>query len=255
MSFDPTWLDLREPADHAARAQDLLEAFCARMPKDARILDLGSGTGSTMRAISPLLPDASWTLTDYDPTLLAFAKQHAPEAEVMHVDLAKDLAGVLVREADAITASALIDLVSAEWLDLLTAHANGRTIYIALSYDGHEEWSPAHSHDQTIFEAFQNHQRGDKGFGPAMGAAAVPHLLTALKSAGYEVRISVSPWKLKSGTLMQTLAQGIAHAAREAGVSPEIVDEWSTARADSTSCRVGHLDLLAFKTANFFDIR
>jgi len=215
MSFDPTWLDLREPADHAARAQDLLEAFCVRMPKDARILDLGSGTGSTMRAISPLLPDASWTLTDYDPTLLAFAKQHAPEAEVMHVDLAKDLAGVLVREADAITASALIDLVSAEWLDLLT----------------------------------------DKGFGPAMGAAAVPHLLTALKSAGYEVRISVSPWKLKSGTLMQTLAQGIAHAAREAGVSPKIVDEWSTARADSTSCRVGHLDLLAFKTANFFDIR
>jgi len=129
MSFDPTWLDLREPADHAARAQDLLEAFCARMPKDARILDLGSGTGSTMRAISPLLPDASWTLTDYDPTLLAFAKQHAPEAEVMHVDLAKDLAGVLVREADAITASALIDLVSAEWLDLLTAHANGQRVW------------------------------------------------------------------------------------------------------------------------------
>ena len=188
MSFDPTWLDLREPADHAARSQDLLRAFAAMMPKAARILDLGSGTGSTMRAVSPLLPEATWTLTDYDPALLALAKARAPEAETVQVDLAEDLGDVLARKADAITASALIDLVSAEWLDALVSHLKGRVVYIALSYDGREEWLPPHEDDEAIFDAFQSHQRGDKGFGPALGAEAVPYLSAALTEAGYRVR-------------------------------------------------------------------
>jgi len=247
MSFDPTWLDLREPADHAARSQDLLRAFCEMVPKAARILDLGSGTGSTMRAVSPLLTEASWTLTDHDPALLALAKHRAPEVETVQVDLAQGLAGLLARGADAITASALIDLVSAEWLDELVEHSGGRVIYIALSYDGCEEWSPPHEDDETIFQAFQSHQKRNKGFGPALGAEAAQYLSAALSKVEYKVQISASPWQLQSGALMTTLSEGIADAAVEAGVAPKTAAKWAADRANSTQCCVGHLDLLAYR--------
>jgi len=247
MSFDPTWLDLREPADHAARSQKLLRAFCEMMPREARILDLGSGTGSTMRAVSPFLSDASWTLTDHDPKLLALAKAKAPEVETVQVDLAADLVDVLKRDADAITASALIDLVSAEWLDTLTAHAAGRVIYIALSYDGHEEWMPPLEDDDMIFEAFQAHQRGDKGFGPSLGSDAVAFLSEALTEAGYQVQTAASPWQLQSGALMAALSQGIADAVIDAGVESAKVAKWLLEREQSTQCRVGHIDLLAHR--------
>jgi len=234
MSFDPAWLDMREPADHAARSQGLLRAFAEMMPKAARILDLGSGTGSTMRAVSPLLPGASWTLTDHDPALLALARERAPDVETVQIDLATDLAGLLARDADAITASALIDLVSADW-------------HIALSYDGREAWTPSHESDSLVFEAFQSHQRGDKGFGPALGADAVPYLSAALTKIGYQVQTAVSLWQLQPGGLMTALAEGIAGAAVEAGVALEIAEKWAENRANSAHCCVGHLDFLAYK--------
>ena len=247
MSFDSTWLDLREPADHAARSQELLQAFATMMPKDAHLLDMGSGTGSTMRAVSPLLPDATWTLTDYDPALLALAKERAPDVETVQVDLSENLGGVLAREADAITASALIDLVSAEWLDALVAHLQGRVVYIALSYDGREEWLPPHDDDGEILEAFQSHQRGDKGFGPALGADAVPYLSKALVNAGYRTKTAPSPWNLQPGALMDSLSEGIANAAMEAGVTAEKAKAWADLRSGSTNCCINHIDLLAYK--------
>ncbi len=245
MSFDAAWLDLREPADHAARDAGLLSAFAKGLPDQARIVDLGSGTGSTLRAVSAHRPDARWRLTDNDPALLAEAGRRAPQAEVMQVDLARDLSTALAGEADAITASALIDLVSAEWLDALAEQARGRALYIALSYDGTEVWSPGHPADADIFAAFAVHQAGDKGFGPAMGAQAVPYLKAALEKAGYRVALAPSPWRIGPGPLMASLAEGIAGAATEAGVAGPVAAEWAGARRSCAGCTVGHVDLFA----------
>ncbi len=245
MSFDTTWLDLREPADHAARSNDLLNSFAQRLPTSPKIIDLGSGTGSTMRAVSTVRSDVDWLLTDNDPVLLAEAKRRAPEVSTLKVDLAGDLAKALSGEVDAITASALIDLVSAAWLDELVRLARGRMIYIALSYDGHEDWSPSHPHDDEILSAFQMHQRGDKGFGPSLGPDAVGYFAKALKTAGYIVETAPSPWVLQPGPLMNALASGVAGAAMEAGVETKSAEEWARARQDSSGCSVGHIDLMA----------
>lgn len=245
MSFDTAWLDLREPADHAARDAGLLRAFVEALPSAARIVDLGSGTGSTLRAIAPLVPQARWVLTDNDPALLAEAKRRAPDVEVAQVDLSRDLLAALSGAADAITASALIDLVSADWLDALVAQARGRVLYIALSYDGREVWSPAHSDDAAIFAAFEAHQRRDKGFGPALGAQAVPYLRDRLVQAGYQVQTAPSPWRVQSGPLMTALADGIASAAHEAGLDRQTAERWAQARGVAERCDVGHFDLLA----------
>ncbi len=247
MSFDTKWLDLREPADHAARDCNLLNAFINRLPADPHLLDLGSGTGSTMRALSAVRSGIRWTLTDHDPVLLAEAKRRAPDISVQQVDLARDLAAVLDIEADAITASALIDLVSADWLDALVRLADTRMLYIALSYDGSETWSPEHQDDAVILEAFQSHQRSDKGFGPALGSGAVPYLQKALEKAGYTVMTAASPWDIGSGLLMNTLADGIAAAAQEAGAGEAVSERWRLFRHKSERCSVGHTDLFAFR--------
>ncbi|HEY5033165.1 MAG TPA: SAM-dependent methyltransferase, partial [Actinomycetes bacterium] len=52
------WLALREPADAAARAADLVERLARQLPATGRrvIHDLGCGTGAMGRWLAPLLP-------------------------------------------------------------------------------------------------------------------------------------------------------------------------------------------------------
>ena len=72
------WLRLREPADAAARAEDLLDAVRPRLAGDAPtvIHDLGSGTGSMSRWLAPRLPGPQhWVLHDRDADLLARAAE------------------------------------------------------------------------------------------------------------------------------------------------------------------------------------
>ncbi|MEO9788899.1 MAG: methyltransferase type 11, partial [Aurantimonas coralicida] len=61
--FDTNWLDLREPADGAARDTGLLQGAVAWLEGagDAPLaVDLGCGTGSTLRAVSPHAPRLRW---------------------------------------------------------------------------------------------------------------------------------------------------------------------------------------------------
>ena len=72
----PDWLALREPADAAARAADLVDRVRRRLAGDAPavIHDLGSGTGSMGRWLAPRLPGPQhWVLYDRDADLLARA--------------------------------------------------------------------------------------------------------------------------------------------------------------------------------------
>ena len=67
--FSASWLALREPYDVAARNREVLDTMAAAFAGVAplAVTDLGCGTGSTLRAISPLLPASqSWRLADND---------------------------------------------------------------------------------------------------------------------------------------------------------------------------------------------
>lgn len=247
MSFDTTWLDLREPADHAARDAVLAGRFAALVGPSCKLVDLGSGTGSTVRALSSLVPGAQWRLTDNDPLLLAEARRRLPQVETVEVDLANDLAAAIPDDAEAITASALIDLVSAPWLDNLVACARGRPLYIALSYDGIGRWHPAHPDDAAVLSAFDAHQRGDKGFGPALGPDAAAYLARSLHAAGYRVETAPSPWRINPGPLADMLVDGIAGAAAEAGVQPQTAARWAGNRRAADNCEIGHVDMFAYR--------
>lgn len=279
--FSADWLALREPVDHAARNRGLQQQVAASFSDKSSIsvLDLGCGAGSNLRALAPALPPArqSWTLVDHDPALLAVARERLAAWADAHdergdelvlekagktiavdfrrEDLAANIERVLGWRPNLVTAAALFDLVSPEWIErFVAAIARDRTpLYTVLTYDGREEWRPPHARDDSIHRAFLVHQRRDKGFGPAAGPEAAPLLHSAFAHAHYQVSVADSPWILgpADAKLAAELIAGISHAAAQTGaVSPAEAARWNAYRSAAASdpaarAVVGHTDLWA----------
>ncbi|HSE55416.1 MAG TPA: hypothetical protein VLB03_06760, partial [Nocardioidaceae bacterium] len=77
----PAWLTLREPADAAARASELLEEVRSSLPTDGGVTvhDLGSGTGSMARWLAQRLAGPQhWIMYDRDDELLCLAVADPP---------------------------------------------------------------------------------------------------------------------------------------------------------------------------------
>ncbi|HVD75443.1 MAG TPA: class I SAM-dependent methyltransferase, partial [Xanthobacteraceae bacterium] len=129
-AFSIEWLSLREPYDLVARNATVLDAVASAFLDQTAIsiVDLACGTGATLRAVGPHLPPRqNWRLVDNNLSLLAQVARPAglPQVSVITrpVDLARDLELALDGPLDLVTASALLDLVSAEWLDRLIVEA------------------------------------------------------------------------------------------------------------------------------------
>ena len=247
MGFSAPWLALREPADHAARDTDLLEKAVSIAGENPVIMDLGSGTGSTVRAFESVLEKpASWILVDSDPELLAIATEAIPHASVYQIDL-KDIDQLPLDEVSLVTASALLDLMTEQWLQELVERAQV-PIYFALSYDGRMSWEPAKPKDSEITTSFNLHQQQDKGMGKALGPKASEVAVKLLEQAGFEVMVANSEWQLgpNDSDLHQQLLEGIFQAASEIGNTG--ADEWLSQKLkniDSLNCTIGHKDILA----------
>jgi len=262
--FGAEWLELREPYDLLARNTDVLDAvldLLAGQPSVA-IVDLACGTGSTVRALSPRIKARqNWRLVDNDLSLLARAPPSSPGIAVTAapVDLNRDLEAAFDGPADLVTTSALLDLVSAEWLNRLAVEVAARRlpVYAALSYDGRAELAPSDPLDRRIVDAVNRHQRNDKGFGPALGPSAAQAAIAAFERVGYAVTHGLADWEFgpMDREIQTEVLSGWAAAAREIRDPPqtEIVD-WIKRRRGliaegRSSVRVGHVDLLARPTA------
>jgi trans-aconitate methyltransferase len=215
----------------------LAERFAAALPARARIADLGAGDGANMRYLAPLLPDARWRLVDDDIALL-----EATRAETLRLDLARDLEHI--GDVDAVTCSALLDLVSEDWLRRLVRWLGGRPFLAALSVDGRVAFAPEDEEDARVLAAFARDQGRDKGFGPALGAAAPDRLAALLQAAGYATAVADSDWQLGPGDapVLHDMIEGFAAIAPDARA-------WSERRR-AQSARgalrlvVGHRDVL-----------
>jgi hypothetical protein len=259
--FTPTWLDLREPADAKAcnpvLTRRLIEWAAAR--KELRVVDLGAGTGVSLRRLSPRLPPHQrWTLIERERALIEAGRERLGAGTAPHryrrLDLATDLEAVGEDGADLITASALIDLVGSTWLQrLVRLRARlGAALYVVLSYDGRVLWQPPDEADAACTALVNRHQRGEKGFGPALGPEAALVLHRLLGPYPGELLLGRSDWRLGSGEvpLQEALLRGHVEAA--SAVAPEAAPEavaWGARRraalaAPGAGVQVGHLDLL-----------
>lgn len=269
-SFAADWLALREPVDHRSRAHELTALLRAmwRQQGWSRIADLGCGTGSNLRYLSPRLASPQeWTLVDHDPELLARVACPDPEPQVTRVrgDLAEH--GLAAAEAaHLVTGSALLDLVSESWLCRLVDVCRGASAaaYFALSYDGEFRFSIADqsvgdgdSDGALVLAAVNSHQLGDKGFGAALGPGAGRRAEQLFRRAGYRTWLLPSCWRLAPGD--DDLARGLVEGWRQAAseqrpASAGRIDGWAECcqiaiERGEFSVTVRHTDLLALPAA------
>ena len=263
-SFTSAWLALREPADALARWHDAAVG-AARLPAlagRAKIIDLGSGSGANLRYLAPRLGCAhDWILVDQDPALLRQALARAAALPYVHsvapltLDLAADLDSLPLADASLVTASAVLDLVSEDWLEALVGRCRSHALpmLFALTYDGMIHCEPAHADDAYVRGAVNAHQRRDKGFGPALGPIAAGRAESVLQRHGYRVLAAASPWRLRpeDAELQRALIDGWeGAAAEEQPSSVGRIGAWAQSRrswlqAGRSSVSVGHTDLLA----------
>jgi SAM-dependent methyltransferase len=268
--FSVEWLARREPYDRRARNATVLDAMVRAFSgwPSLSVVDLGCGTGSTLRAISAQLsPRQNWRLVDNSLSLLARAamlsRPPALNVTATPVDLARDLEAALDGPVDLVTTSALLDLVSEDWLGRLVVEAAARRlpVYAALSYDGRMTFDPVDELDRRITHAVNTHQRTDKGFGPALGPDAAEQAIVRFHQVGYTVVQGLSDWEFGADdeAIQSDVLLGWAAAAEDLGrqgrgeLSPDQIAGWLARRRNlvklrRSRIRVGHVDLFASPT-------
>jgi hypothetical protein len=260
----PDWLALREPADAAARAPGLADRLREHLRGDYRpagrlvVRDLGCGTGSMGRWLAGRLPcPQHWVLHERDPVLLERAVASRPAGvttEPSPGDLtgldAEQLAGTAV-----VTASALLDLLTAEEVDRLAAActAAGCAALLTLSVTGGVMLTPEDPLDAAFSAAFDAHQRRTVDGRRLLGPDAAPAAAAAFRRHRAQVVRAPSPWRLGPGDtpLIEEWLRGWLDAACEQ--RPSLASEagaYLRRRLDAASrgglrVVVGHADLLA----------
>ncbi|MEU2498364.1 class I SAM-dependent methyltransferase [Streptomyces pseudogriseolus] len=265
--YAPEWLQLREPADAAARSYDLLDPLrirLANLPGRAGgglvVHDIGCGTGSMGRWLAPRLDGTQhWVLHDRDPYLLHFAAVASPRsaADGSHVTVETRRGDVARLTPDAlagaslVTASALLDVLTREEVGALAAACAGAgcPALLTLSVAGRVELTAPHPLDTEITEAFNAHQRR----GGLLGPEAVTAAAEAFTEHGATVRLNPSPWRLGPGdaALTEQWLRGWVGAAVEE--RPELAERATAYLAERLdACAAGklrvvvhHTDLLA----------
>ena len=230
----PAWLELREPADAAARSEELVERLRRHLVPGALVVhDLGGGSGAMGRWLAPRLPGPQhWVVHDRDAELLELAVARAPHGvtvEARRSDVARlepaDLAG-----ASLVVASALLDLLTADELAAILRASAGHPLLLALTVAGRVALTPAEALDVQVGAAFDAHQRRDGRLGPDAVAAAVAML------PGAEVVVRPSPWHLGAAHA------GLAAARRGASDAGLAAAGLGASGADIAAARRGASD-------------
>tara|TARA_B100001123_G_scaffold450404_2_gene620900 strand:- start:2900 stop:3778 length:879 start_codon:yes stop_codon:yes gene_type:complete len=282
------WLHLRENTDAQARSMSLTKSVASKLSSDqpVHILDLATGTGSNIRHLIEHLPTRQqWLVTDKDQQLLAELPTQTERwcqtqgykfqrtkfgyvilgthlechIETQTLNLSNLDSAKLFHGHHLVTASALLDLVSASWLRTLInhCHAVGAAILFTITYNGSVSCSPAEHEDEQILKLFNLHQQTDKGLGGrAEGPNAITCAIDCFSEVGYQVQRESSNWTLgtKDQEIQRQLITGWGKAVKE--IAPEttsMIKSWETRRlahvdANRSKIIVGHDDIAALPT-------
>jgi len=266
------WLALREPEDAVARSLDLARAAAALITEGPVVVhDLGSGTGSMMRWLAPLLPGPqTWFLHDWSTLLTAQAIARArpsdrDNAEISAfgrtgnlVDLsADDLAG-----ASLVTASALLDVLTSPEIHTIVGAciAAKAPALFSLSVTGGVHFDPPDERDAAFENAFNAHQLRDAQGRRQLGRYAAPIACGLFAEAGWQVRQTTTRWRLdhhQPGLLGEWFCGWVDAAVEQ---DPQLCNDVDRYRADrlaqiglgergglrGLSALVDHVDVLAW---------
>lgn len=260
------WLALREAADAAARSPELVERARRHLAAQRRavIHDLGSGTGSMGRWLAPLLPGPQhWVMYDRDADLLEHAAAEMIEtaadgAPVTVETRRRDITRLTAEDLDGaslITASALLDMLTADEIERIVAASAGVgcPTLLTVSVTGRVELTPTDPLDAEIAEAFNGHQRRTVGGRALLGPDAVDATVKAFGRHGMSTLVRLSPWRLgpdQADLASEWLRGWIAAACEQRPELAGQVAQYASRRlADAAAGRLGvvvhHSDVLA----------
>lgn len=254
------WLELREAADARSRSSSVearvIDSLVRRRIDILHVLDLATGAGSNLRHLVPRLGARQrWLVVDRRDTLLrdlaarthpwAIARGYRPttgqaglrldgpslacEIDVQQADLHELSGGSWFGGQDLVTASALLDLVSEQWLrDLARAcRQQGAAALFTIVYNGWSACEPSDPDDDLVLELFNRHQRTDKGLGgEASGPEAATRTAEAFAAQSYEVVRGRSDWTL---------------AADDAAMQRYLIEGWAAASSEMDPAHTGRI--------------
>jgi hypothetical protein len=258
---EPSWLALREPADDAARAGDLVDEIRRELPTGRPLVihDLACGTGAMLRWLAPRLPGPQhWITYDLDADLLAVlgaapgtvaADGSQVTTQVRRRDVTRlrscELAG-----AALITSSALLDLLTADELRrLLCACDQARCpVLITLTVTGAVQLWPPHPLDEVVADAFNAHQRRTTGGRRLLGPDAADVAVRAFTESGRNVVTRASPWRLGPATRALTAAWFAGWLAAACQQDPRLAAETGSCYAPKrlADAAAGRLRVLVY---------
>lgn len=263
------WLALRAAADDAARSPELATRLAGLLgPGGIVVHDLGSGDGAMVRWLAPRLGGPqTWMLHDADAGILARADLRStvdgagrPIAAAARIGALADLPHDAFAGADAVTASALLDVVTLSEAKRIVAACVAASVpaLFSLTVTGSVRLQPADPADRVLEAAFDDHQRrpaqGRATSEPLLGPDAVPVVAALFAAAGWNLLIEPSPWLLSAGdaALIGEWLDGWIGAAVEQ--RPELAETAAhvrlrrRAQADAglLDVTVSHEDLLAW---------
>lgn len=264
------WLRLREPADGVARSVTLV-ALVRRAVRAAGSLvvhDLGSGTGSMARWLAPRLPAPQrWVLHDRDTDLLDAVADRPPPVDGDGARVALTTrGGDLTRlgpdglvGASLVTASALLDMLTAEEVERVVATCLGAgcPALLSLSVVGRVRFAPAEPLDARFAAAFDAHQRRRVGDHRLVGPDAAGLAARAARERGARVVVAASPWRLgleRAGLVDAWLTGWLGAAVEQEPTLLAEAEGYAQRRRDALAqgrlrVLVDHVDLLLLPAA------
>jgi hypothetical protein len=280
-AVSPEWLALREPADAAARAADLVEPLRLAVTRGdrgqvwrhsgdvarpatapLRVHDLGAGTGSMARWLAPRLAlPQHWTVYDRDRGLLSRALRQPPAAPQVTVSArVRDVTVITAADLTVglVTVSALLDLLTRTEVERIVSACvdAGCVALFTLSVTGRVDLDPADPLDSRVGQAFDQHQRRRVHGRSLLGPDAVAATRDAFVRHGMNVTVSASPWRLgpDDAELIDAWLEGWVGAAveQDPDLAPAAQRYLERRRAELAErhlrVTVHHADLLAVRS-------
>jgi len=281
--FSRNWLQLREPLDKASRSQKISKTLrLVRPQRPIHVMDLATGTGANLRYLCKELGGHQiWHLIDHDKNLLeaipSYTKDWAAKNKLLVNEIEnkflikgnnidchiytqqKDLSDpnkISIPEKALVSGSALLDLVSINWLESLAKKCVRikATILFSLNYDGHIKLKPYEQEDELVRALVNKHQVTNKGFGEAMGPTAGYNAIKIFSELGYNIKNHRSDWHIKSNDqeLQTMLLDTWLEAAIEiAPQQTKKLKNWRERRqshifSKNSELTVGHTDILGW---------
>ncbi len=278
--FTSSWLTLREPYDILARNKNLKNFI----KKSDSILDIGSGTGAFSRwCLENNILFDTMTLLDHDEKLLnnsqritsRFCKDKrlilkkiskkefkvedpinnsSYEFKTLNKDLALSIN--LTNNYDVLSMSALIDLLSANYLSKLFDNIKcNKIIAMSLCFNGKINWNSKNSHDKYIVNEFNKEQQSVREGNISLGYKSIEKVKLLSQKKKFKFTIYDSSWKLSSKSdnnksfhqkYLETIYKPLK---RNNQVDKRILEKWFISKIKlinngSLETRVGHNDII-----------